>query len=153
MSDTTKYLTKEKFNELTKELELLRTVKRKEIAQSLEYARALGDLSENAEYHEAREAQANVEGRIAELENTLKHAEIAEDHKHGDLIVMGSTVAMKKEDGTSMTIKVVGSEDANVAEGKVSNSSPMGVALLGKKKGDTATVLTPKGKISYQIVR
>lgn len=152
MSDTTKYLTKEKFDELTKELDLLRTVKRKEIAQNLEYARALGDLSENAEYHEAREAQANAEGRIAEIENVLKHAHIVEERKQGELVVMGSTVTVEKNSGEKMKVKIVGSEDANVSEGKISNSSPLGVAVLGKVKGDTAIVLTPKGKISYKIV-
>jgi transcription elongation factor GreA len=152
MSDITKYLTKEKFDELTKELELLRTVKRKEVAQNLEYARALGDLSENAEYQEARETQANVEGRIAEVENVLKHAQIVEERKHGEIVVMGSMVTIEKNSGEKMKITVVGSEDANVSEGKISNGSPMGVALLGKVKGDTAMVLTPKGKISYKIV-
>jgi transcription elongation factor GreA len=152
MSDTTKYLTKEKFDELTRELDLLRTVKRKEIAQSLEYARALGDLSENAEYHEAREAQANAEGRIAEIENVLKHAQIVEERKHGELVVMGSDVTVEKSSGEKMKVKIVGSEDANVSEGKISNSSPLGAAILGKVKGDTAIVLTPKGKISYKIV-
>lgn len=152
MPDTTKYLTKEKFDELTKELDLLRTVKRKEIAQNLEYARALGDLSENAEYHEAREAQANAEGRIAEIENVLKHAQIVEERKHGELVVMGSAVTVEKNNGEKMKVKIVGSEDANVSEGKISNSSPLGVAVLGKVKGDIAVVLTPKGKISYKIV-
>jgi len=152
MSDITKYLTKEKFDELTKELESLRTVKRKEIAQNLEYARALGDLSENAEYHEAREAQANAEGRIAEIENVLKYAQIVEERKHGELVVMGSEVTVEKSNGEKMKVKIVGSEDANVSEGKISNGSPLGVAVLGKVKGDTAIVLTPKGKISYKIV-
>src|SRR6185369_7063888 len=95
MTDSTKYLTKEKYKELEKELIELKTVKRKEVATNLEYARSLGDLSENAEYQEARELQATIEDRIAQIENTLKTAEIVHE-THGDSVSMGSVVSIEK---------------------------------------------------------
>lgn len=145
-------MSKEKYDELEKELAVLKGTKRKEIAESLEFAKSLGDLSENAEYHEARENQAAVEDRISKLENILKHAEIVKDH-HTALIDIGSKVVIRKEgDKTDMHISLVGSEEANVAEGKLSNESPIGKALLGKKKGEKAAVQTPKGKVEYVIV-
>lgn len=151
--DTTKYLTQEKFEEMQKELQELRTVKRKEVAQSLEYARALGDLSENTEYQEARESQAMVEDRIATLENLLKNASIVKEMK-SDVVVMGSTVSIERADGSgaAQTYKLVGSDEVNMAEGKISNISPLGAALFGKKRGETASVKTPKGETKYKIV-
>lgn len=150
--DTTKYLTQEKFGELEKELHELKTVKRKEVAQSLEYARALGDLSENAEYQEAREIQATVEDRIAILENTLKTAEIVHA-AHGDSVSMGSLVTVEKvgSKGTQ-ALKIVGSDEVNAVEGKISNISPLGSVLLGKKRGDSVSIKTPKGSATYKIV-
>ena len=149
--DTTKYLTKEKYQELQKELEVLRTVKRKEVAQNLEYARALGDLSENTEYQEARESQAMVEDRIQTIENTLKNAEIVHE-MHGDHVSMGSEVTVEKA-GTKdkQKFKIVGSDEADTLSGKLSNLSPLGSALLGKKRGDVVTIKTPKGEVSYKI--
>lgn len=149
--DTTKYLTKEKFGELEKELAELKTVKRKEVAQNLEYARSLGDLSENAEYQEAREIQATIEDRIAVIENTLKTAEIVHEHR-GDVVSMGSDVTVEKSGGAKLKFKIVGSDEVNTAEGKISNLSPIGSALLGKKRGDSVTVATPKGPATYKIV-
>lgn len=150
--DQTQYLTKEKFAELKKELENLKTVRRKEVAGNLEYARSLGDLSENAEYQEAREMQANVEDRIITIENSLKTAEIVGD-RHTDTVGMGSVVHVKKEGSSSEhKYKIVGSEEANAHEGKISNLSPLGHALMGKGKGDSITLSTPKGKTGYTIV-
>ncbi len=149
---SSQYLTKEKFEELKQELETLRTETRKKVGQSLEYARALGDLSENAEYQEAREMQANVEDRIAVIENTLKTAQIV-DERHMDTIGIGSLVSLKREDGEGdYKVRIVGSEEVNPAEGKISNLSPMGSVLMGKRKGDVVKVSTPKGKISYKVV-
>lgn len=151
-TDTTKYLTKEKFKELEKELVELKTVKRKEVATSLEYARSLGDLSENAEYQEAREIQATVEDRIATIENTLKTAEIVHE-MHGDHVTIGSVVTVEKQ-GAKGTSKftIVGSDEVNTLEGKISNLSPLGSLLISKKRGDTVSVKTPKGSVSYKIV-
>ncbi len=152
MMDTTKYLTGGKFKELEKELEILKTVKRKEVATSLEYARSLGDLSENAEYQEAREMQATIENRISTIENTLKIAEIVHE-THGDHVSAGSIVTVEKQ-GTKDTqkFKIVGSDEVNTTEGKISNLSPLGSILMGKTRGETITVKTPKGSISYKIV-
>ncbi len=150
--DTTKYLTQEKFKELEKELFDLKSVKRKEVASSLEYARSLGDLSENAEYQEAREMQATIEDRISTIENTLKTAEIVKE-KHGDHVSMGSVVSIEKVGGKGVQkFKIVGSDEVNTGEGHISNHSPIGLALMGKKRGDTVSVHTPKGPISYKIV-
>jgi len=150
--DTTKYLTQQKFKELEQELLELKTVKRKEVASNLEYARSLGDLSENAEYQEAREIQATIEDRIAIIENTLKTAEIVHE-THGDHVSMGSEVTVEKA-GTkgSQKFKIVGSDEVNTSEGRISNHSPLGASLIGKKRGETVTVTTPKGSIAYKIV-
>ncbi|MBX4209204.1 transcription elongation factor GreA [Candidatus Parcubacteria bacterium] len=152
MPDTTKYLTKEKYKDLEKELQELKTVRRKEVAQSLEYARSLGDLSENAEYQEARELQATIEDRIMTIENTLKTAEIVHE-AHGDSVSMGSVVAIEKQGAKgAQKFKIVGSDEVNTAEGKISNLSPLGSVLIGKRKGEVVSVNTPKGAASYKIV-
>lgn len=152
MPDTTKYLTKEKFSEMEKELLELKTVKRKEIAQNLEYARSLGDLSENAEYQEARELQATIEDRISIIENALKTAEIVHE-LHGDVVTMGSEITVEKTGSKDkQKFKIVGSDEVNSAEGRISNQSPLGMALLGKKRGESVSVKTPKGAASYKIV-
>ncbi len=151
MSNDTQYLTNEKFAELTKELEHLKTDRRKEVAEHLEYAKKLGDLSENAEYHQAREEQAEVEDRIMRLENILKNA-ILTSTGTSDKIGVGSTIRLSKEgDNKSYLYTIVGSEEADMSQGKVSNLSPLGAALLGHKEGDTIKVSTPKGMVTYTI--
>lgn len=146
------YLSKEKYKELGAELEYLKTNRRKEIAEKLEYAKSLGDLSENAEYHEAREDQASTEKRILELEALLKHAEVVEKH-HSDVVEVGSVVVVKKDGGNGeKKYQIVGSEEADSASGKISHNSPLGSALMGKKKGDKATFQSPAGKVEYTIV-
>lgn len=152
MDDKKEYLTKEKFEELTKKLKELKTVKRKEVAESLEYAKSLGDLSENAEYHEARENQANVEDQILRLEAMLKSALIVSAN-HGDVVGVGSTVTIEKQkDKTKSKYKIVGSEEANLAELKLSINSPIGSAMIGKKEGDIFKVTTPGGLVDYKII-
>lgn len=152
MTSHEQYLSKEKFAELEEELKTLKTVRRKEIAEDLEYAKSLGDLSENAEYQEAREAQAKTEDRIMVLENLLKHAQIVEDH-HSSIVGLGSTVVIqKKGESKPQRWHVVGSEEASVTQFKVSNEAPLGAALLGKKKGDKALVQTPRGQVEYTII-
>lgn len=146
------YLTSEKNRELEEELNQLKTVRRKEIADSLEYAKSLGDLSENAEYHQAREDQANCEDRIAHLEQILKNAVITDEKHHSGSVEVGTTVKVqKKGDKEEREFTLVGSEEADSFAGKISNESPLGQALLGKKKGETVTVTTPKGETSYTI--
>ena len=152
MPDSKQYLTKEKFDELQKELDGLKKVKRKEIAESLEYAKSLGDLSENAEYHEAREDQAALEDRIAKLENILSTAEIMALH-HTEAVGIGSTVVVQKDgEKSSHKFEVVGSEEANITAGKISLHSPLGEAMAGKRKGEAFSFLSPKGTMSYKIV-
>ena len=148
------YLTQEKFDEFSKELEHLKNTKRKEVAESLEYAKSLGDLSENAEYHEARDLQATIEDRISKLEEILKTAEIVDEKKHAtDLVNIGSTVKVQKNKGDShMTYKLVGSEESDMSQGHVSIRSPFGSAIFGKKKGEEFLVKTPSGDITYTII-
>lgn len=148
----TQYLTKDKFSELERELSHLRSERRKEVAEHLEYAKKLGDLSENAEYHQAREEQAEVEDRIRKLENLLKTAVIADTGSGGETVVVGSTVRLEKDgDNKSVLVTIVGSEEADTATGKISNISPLGAALLGHRMGDTVSVVTPKGQNKYKI--
>lgn len=152
-TNETKYLSKEKYDELKKELETLTTEKRKEIAEQLEYAKSLGDLSENAEYHEAREAQAKLEARIMEIESILKVATIVSKKDH-TVAEVGSHVTIKNNDTKEQQEwQIVGSEEADLEDHKISNESPLGVALMGKAKGDTAEITTRKGTTTYTIVK
>lgn len=146
-------LSKEKFEELTAELEELRTTRRKEVAEQLEYARSLGDLSENAEYQEAREMQGAVEDRIGKLESVLKNAKIVKGVK-SDSVSMGSTVTVQKLGGDEKHVYIiVGAEETNMFEGKISYHSPLGSALLNKKKGDEFSFHTPRGSQKYKILK
>lgn len=152
MKEATHYLTKEKYKEFMDELDFLRTTRRKEVAENLEYAKALGDLSENAEYQEARELQANVEDRINHLEMILKHATIV-DAKHGDIVDIGSTVIVQKQgEKDTAKYKLVGSEEADMTKGLISNLSPLGSALIGKKKGESFSFTSPKGQMNYKVI-
>jgi len=150
MKNDKEYLTKEKFDEFTKELVILKGTRRKEIAESLEYAKSLGDLAENAEYHEARDAQANIEDRIARLEGLLKTAEIVSSNV-GDMVSVGSAVTVEK-DGKKFDYSIVGSEEADVSTNKISMKSPFGQSILGKKKGDNFTFTAPSGNLTYKIL-
>jgi transcription elongation factor GreA len=146
-------ISQEKFEELTKELDELRTVRRREVAEQLEYARSLGDLSENAEYHEAREMQAAVEERVAKLESILKNAKIVRAGK-SDTVGMGATVSVQKIGGDDRhTYVIVGAEEADILQGKVSYHSPLGAALMGKKKSDEFSFHTPRGTQKYKILK
>ncbi len=147
------YLSKEKFTELEKELEDLKTTKRKAVAERLDFAKSMGDLSENAEYHAARDEQAEIETRIAQVEIILKSATIVTEH-HSVKVEVGSTILVKKDGAREeLQLTIVGSEEADIKKGKISYQSPLGEALLGKKAGDTVAVSTPKGDISYEIVK
>ena len=144
------YLTREKHQELVKELDFLKTVRRREIAKNLEYAKSLGDLSENAEYQEARDEQAKLEDRITHLETILQVAEIVKP-RQSETIGIGSTVVVDKN-GKKITYQLVASEEADLASGKISDQAPLGAALIGKKKGDQVSIKTPGGAVSYEIV-
>jgi transcription elongation factor GreA len=150
---TEELISQEKFEELTRELDELRTTRRREVAEQLEYARSLGDLSENAEYQEAREMQGAVEERIGKLENILKNAKIVKGAK-SDAASMGSTVQVAKVGSDDKhTYTIVGAEEADIIAGKVSYHSPLGAALMGKKKGDEFSFHTPKGTQKYKILK
>jgi len=151
--DTAEYLTQEKHDELKKELETLVHVKRKEIAEHLEYAKSLGDLSENAEYHEARDAQGNIEDRIAKIDMILKSAIIMPVSHNTQAVTIGSVATVQKEkDGSKKTYTVVGSEESDMNAGKISLKSPVGLALMGKKKHDSFSVHTPAGTVTYKVL-
>jgi len=150
MAEQKEYVSREKYQELQKELETLMHVKRKEIAEKLEAAKALGDLSENAEYHAAREEQAGLEERIMELELILKNAQIVSKSKK-DYVGIGSKVVIEKG-GKKHTYAIVGSEEADAASGKISNKSPLGESLIGKKKGESFSFLTPGGEVQGTLV-
>ena len=152
MSETQQYLTNEKFQEFKKELAYLKTEKRKEVVENLEYSKKLGDLSENAEYNKARQVQAEVEDRINRLEHILKNATIV-DNNQGDVVNIGSTVKIQKEGEKDMRVyKIVGSEESDMSLGKLSNLSPLGSSLLGKKEGDIFSFNAPKGKATYTLI-
>jgi transcription elongation factor GreA len=148
------YLTKEKHAELSAELEELITVKRPDIAKQLEYARSLGDLSENAEYHQARQLQGEIESRIKYLAALLKIVQIVKPH-HSDTVEVGSSVTIEKSGGGEPKVfHIVGSEEANTAESRISLNSPLGSAMMGKSKGDTFTFTAPTGKkIEYTVIK
>ena len=147
------YITKEKRKALEIELENLKGPKRKEILASLEYAKSLGDLSENAEYHQTREEQGKLEERIAKIEQILQSSHIISSSGGGDVVEVGSKVIVQKEGKKeNITYTIVGSEEADMTKGKVSNKSPMGEALFGKKKGESISFVTPGGVSNYKIL-
>jgi len=147
------YLSREKHVELTKELNDLRKIKRREIAERLEFAKSLGDLSENAEYQSAREEQSDTEDRITKIEGILKISQIISPH-HTSQVEIGSTLVVKKKSGNEeISYQIVGPEEVDIIAGKISYLSPLGSSLLKKKQGDRVIVSTPKGEITYEIVR
>jgi transcription elongation factor GreA len=144
------YISSEGLEQLKKELEEFKQ-KRQEIAKRLEEAKALGDLSENAEYQEAREDQAFNEGKIVELEQTLKEAVVISKNVKKDIVRVGATVKVKSDNGMQ-TFNIVGSEEANPIEGKISNESPLGKSFLGHRAGELIETETPSGKMKYKIL-
>jgi len=147
-----KYLTKEDLEKIKKELNYLKRVKRKEIAQTLKETSAMGDLTENSAYQEAKEAQGFLEGRILELENLIREAKIVERIKGAQWVQIGSSVILnlgnKKE-----KFKIVGSGQANPSKGEITIDSPLGKLLLDKPVGATITLKTPLGKTKYKIIK
>ncbi|HPT08197.1 MAG TPA: transcription elongation factor GreA [bacterium] len=145
-------ITREGYNKLNDELNYLNSVKRKEIAERIERAKELGDLSENAEYSEAKDAQALNEGRILELSNILKNVTIVENiNNDKGKIDMGSIVKVVSN-GQEKEYEIVSFNEADPLNGKISNESPLGMAFLNKKKGDEVTVETPRGEVKYKIL-
>ena len=148
------YLTSEGFLELENELNYLKLEKRNEVMQTLKDARALGDLSENSEYEQAREDQANLEKRIAELEYTLEHAKVIVDEENSDKVTIGCKVELKYEDDDEAEVyQIVGSHEADPFNNKISNESPIAMAVVGRKAGEEVEVSSPDGVYKVQIVR
>ena len=145
------YVTSDGLEKLREELDDLVNVQRKKIAAALKEAKEFGDLSENASWDDAKERQAFIEGRIAEIENILKNAVAIEKGK-GDIVAVGSTVHVELEEGEQQ-FSIVGSTEADPELGKISNESPIGKALLGKKPGEEVEVQVPAGTITYKITK
>ncbi len=147
------FLTSEGYLELENELHYLKTEKRKEVTQTLKEARALGDLSENSEYEQAREDQANLEKRIVEVEYALEHAVVIDKAETNGTVGIGSNVELKYEDDDDTeSYKIVGSQEADPFNNKISNESPIAAAIMGHKVGDTVEVSSPDGYYSVKIV-
>lgn len=148
------YFSEEGLKKLKEELETLKMKTRREIADRLEYAKSLGDLSENSEYQEAKEAQVLNEARISELEDDLRRAVVVKKNASKDFVDIGSKVVLEKtnQPGATFEFFVVGSNESLPEENKISNESPLGSAVLKHKKNDIVSILTPKGKIEYKIL-
>ena len=148
------YMTKDGYDKILAEINYLETVKRPEISAQIAEARDKGDLSENAEYDAAKDEQRDIEARIEELEKILKNAEVVvEEEADLDKVSIGCSVKILDcEFDEELEYKIVGSTEANSLKGKISNESPVGKALLGKKVGDTVTVETPAGEFSYKVL-
>lgn len=146
------YITKEGLKKIHEELEYLKTTKREELSVKLQVAIAQGDLSENADYHTAKEEQGFVEGRIRDLEDSLRRAQVIEDRVPADRVSVGNKVTVVEEGyDDPETYHIVGPHEANPGNGRISNESPYGRALLGAKKGQTVSVETPGGQIRLTV--
>ncbi|MFD1362974.1 transcription elongation factor GreA [Lentibacillus salinarum] len=147
------YMTQEGKEKLEEELQYLKTEKRQEVVERIKVARGFGDLSENSEYDAAKDEQAFVETRIAQVEKMIRNAVIIEnDTKNPDIVSLGSSVTFKElPDGDEETYTIVGSAEADPFEGKISNDSPMAKSLIGQESGSEVTVSTPGGDILVRI--
>ncbi len=146
-------LTSEGYLELENELNELKTVRRPAIIIDLKEARALGDLSENADYHAARDEQAQIEAKIKDLEYRLEHATIANSAKNASVVSLGSLVTIEYDDGDTEDFKIVGSMESDSFNNKISNESPLGTALINRKKGESVEVASPNGAYTIKILK
>ncbi|NLJ71973.1 MAG: transcription elongation factor GreA [Syntrophomonadaceae bacterium] len=148
-------LTKEGLTKLEAELEHLKSIKRQEVAERIKQAIAFGDISENSEYEDAKNEQAFIEGRISSLEKTLKNARLMEDHDiRTDEVSLGSKVTLKElGSGREVTVTIVASVESKLRDGKISDESPVGKAIMGKKVKDEVEVEAPAGLIKYKIMK
>ena len=142
-----------RLKELEQELFYLKTTREKEVAEQIKEARSFGDLSENSEYDEAKNEQAKLYGRIAEIEDILSHAVIIEDENEATgRVGLGCTVVVEDEKGVQSTYRITGSQEANPMEGKLSDDSPFGRSVVGKAAGETFTVNAPAGSFTMKVV-
>jgi len=151
MVENQTFITEEGLTKLKEELEHLKTSKRQGVAKRIQEAKELGDLSENAEYADAKEEQAFTEGRILELEETIRNAKIIQNDKKSSTVQVGSKIFVKNQD-EEKEFRIVGSNEADPSKGLISNNSPMGKAFIGKKAGDAVEFSAPKGKVVYEIL-
>ena len=152
MKTRTFKITQEGFDRFVAELKELRTVKRPIIIARLQKAREMGDLSENSEYTSAKEAQRTIDSRIIWLEIRTRNAEIVEKSENNDIVSLGSTVTLEK-DGEKFIYEIVGELEADIVQKKLSTSSPIGRAMMGKKVGDCVSVVVPAGTIVYNLIK
>jgi transcription elongation factor GreA len=147
-------MTSDGYNRLQEEIKRLKTVERPTIIRAIAEARTHGDLSENAEYHAARERQSFIEGRLAELEDKVARAEVIDTSKlSGSVIKFGATVTLADEEtDEEQTFRIVGEDEADIKDGRLSVTSPLARALIGKGKGDSVEVSTPRGAKPYEVV-
>lgn len=146
-------MTRPGYKKLRDELDRLKRIERHAITKAIAEARAHGDLSENAEYHAAREKQSFIEGRIAELETKVGAAEVIEPPTSGDRITFGSTVLLEDESGKEVRYQIVGSDEVEPARGRISVLAPLARGLIGKKVGDTVSAQLPGGKKTFEILK
>jgi transcription elongation factor GreA len=151
MNNKPAYLSKEGLEQIRQELDELVNVRRAEIAARIHEAKEHGDITENAEYEDAKNEQAFVEGRIQALSALVKNAVVIEENHNSSHVQIGSTVTIQSKDGKE-SFMIVGSAEASPAEGRISNESPVGRALLGRKKGEEVTVSVPAGDSKYKIL-
>ena len=154
MAEEKKILTQSGYDKLSNELEDLKVNRCKEVAEKIKEARAQGDLSENAEYDAALAEQRDIEARISEIENILKHSRVIEEHPEDGRVSIGSRVTIQEigEDFEEV-YEVVGTSEANSLEGRISNESPVGSALMGKMVGETVTIETAVGEVCYKVLK
>lgn len=154
MSEQSTYLTREGLKKLQDELEYLKTVKRQEVADRLHAAMDEGDIDENAEYDEAKNEQAFVEGRILTLETMLKNYALIDEHaRDNEEVSLGSTVTVVEGDNPQEKYHIVGAAEADPTRGRISNESPLGRALIGRRVGDTVQVSAPAGLLTFRIIK
>jgi transcription elongation factor GreA len=155
MAEKEVFLTAQGFKKIEDELDELKTVRRREVAERIKQALAFGDISENSEYDEAKNEQAQLEERIVKLENMLRNAKIIDEEDIStDSVSIGSKVLVKDlEYDEEIEYTIVGSAEADPYEGKISNESPVGKSLIGKQNGDTVEIQVPDGLIKYQILK
>ena len=149
------YVTKEGFDRLNEELKHLRTVRRKEVSKAIQEAREKGDLSENAEYHAAKEEQGHLEAKIAEMETKLTSLRVVDESKldNSKVGILSKVEVMNLKMKKQMNFTIVSEAEANLKEGKISSTSPIGKALMGKVPGERTTAITPGGEIEFEVLK
>ena len=152
MTNQETFLTPEGYQKLEEELDLLKNVRRPEVAAAIHEAKMDGDVSENAGYEEAKRQQAFLEGRIITVETMLKNAVLIEANGPSDTVILGSRVTVVEDGFDPETYTIVGSAEANPGDGRISNESPLGKALIGQKEGDTVTFETPGGQVQMKLI-